>query len=777
MNKYLLCLTLLPSLSFAEIITDGTLGAAVQLDAPNYQITPDLGQQVDDALFHSFETFNLNAGETATFLGSEQLDYIISRVTGEQASFLNGSILTRGVENIEFYFLNPNGIVFGEQAQLDVNGSLFFSTADTVYLGEESGDGTGEFNATNPKNTLLSVAEPVAFGFLDNDIAPITINGSQLHVNNGNLLALVSGDVQISNGATISALGIPEDNPLLNEAIDFEGVEGVDINLSSGIAIISVGATGTVNLENEETNISINDVSAPEDPIPLFQTNQDPSKVLVDFNGEKWGNISVDENSHLIANSEGNSASLVYLHGEKITFDQQSSITANAYGNQTLTSLGNYIWLFADELILDNQSQILGQKASGTGFGSGVLGFIKENVTLHNQSELSLDTRSEGEAGNIVLFTKNLNMDNSSMSTRSKGSGNGGGIWIQATESMNLYGDEANIVQKIDDLFKLARDAQTEQEQAAFISELDVLTSLDVTKIGGDSLGSGNAGAIFLLTNQLTADTFLVTSETVKGNAGGVFVRANNADIKNFIFSSSVLTEGNGGIVYLDIDDGLRAQGGLFISAARGTASAGNVEIDSNLLFFDKTNVSTSALHGGGGNIDITVDEVGLFSNAQVLASAEASFGNGGDVSIAFPDYLVANHGLILAQAQGGNGGNILIKARNLITSDDTVVSASSNQGIDGSVNVQAPDVNFNEATLVFSPKFAVLNTQVRDMCKVRITDQLPTEFQLDYSFIVSPFSGQYSQLEDWQPSYTRSEFALFKRNLSDLARCSFNAK
>jgi len=49
----------------------------------------------------------------------------------------------------------------------------------------------------------------------------------------------------------------------------------------------------------------------------------------------------------------------------------------------------------------------------------------------------------------IILFTRNLTMDNSLMSTQSKGLGNNGSIWIQATESMNFTGDEEDIFEKL----------------------------------------------------------------------------------------------------------------------------------------------------------------------------------------------------------------------------------------------------------------------------------------------------------------------------------------
>ncbi|MDM8567120.1 hypothetical protein QUF74_15900 [Candidatus Halobeggiatoa sp. HSG11] len=39
----------------AEVITDGTLGQNINLPGPDFQITPDLGQQHGGNLFHSFQ--------------------------------------------------------------------------------------------------------------------------------------------------------------------------------------------------------------------------------------------------------------------------------------------------------------------------------------------------------------------------------------------------------------------------------------------------------------------------------------------------------------------------------------------------------------------------------------------------------------------------------------------------------------------------------------------------------------------------------------------------
>lgn len=687
MYYILLSFILLPSIVYADLITDGTLGAKIQLSAPDYRISPDLGLQVETTLFHSFETFNLNEHETATFIGgTSQLDAIVSRVTGNHLSNIDGLLRTEGLaEAVDFFFINPNGIVLGEHAQLDINGSIYFSTADTLYLIDEETGATGEFSATHPEQSILTVPHPVAFGFLDNDIAPLTINGSQLKMKNGNLFGVAAGEITITNGATILTPPILDTDP----SIPFDSEQEIDLN--SGIALVSLAATGTLLLDGINESFTLTDQSEPDADIPLFRLNRDPNHVLVSFDGAQFGDIHITDDSHLIADSEGNSAALVYLQGQHIQFDNYSSITANAYGNQTESTLGNYIWLLGNSLTLDNKSQIYGQKRSGTGFGSGVFAFIRDEIQLLNQSGISIDTLSEGNAGSAVIFTQNLYMENSFMSSNSEGTGQGGGIWVEATESIHLKGSDDQIVQQANAFSERLKDTNISEEQQILFDGLDDIRALNIARFSGDSVQQGNAGAIYLLTKQFDADTFTLTSEAVNGNAGGVFIQADDILLNYFMISSSILNQGMGGKVYLNANNSLMAQRGLFLSIAGDDALAGDISITGDILYFDQANISTSARRAGGGDITMHTHNIGLLSNTEILASVEESIGDGGDIHISFPFYLVSNKSSLLAQASGGNGGNISIQAYNLIASDDSIIDASLNKVLMAKLSSKPP--------------------------------------------------------------------------------------
>jgi len=155
---------------FAEVSTDGSLGPAVDLAGPDYAVTADLGQIHGSNLFHSFQDFSIQSGESATFSGPGGISHIISRVTGGNSSTING-MLRSTIDGADFFLLNPSGVLFGPSAVLDINGSFHASTAD--YLRFD--DGT-LFQSDPARESVLSMVRIESFGFLTGNIAHVEIS-------------------------------------------------------------------------------------------------------------------------------------------------------------------------------------------------------------------------------------------------------------------------------------------------------------------------------------------------------------------------------------------------------------------------------------------------------------------------------------------------------------------------------------------------------------------------------------------------------------------------
>ena len=146
----------------------------------------------------------MHTGETATFTSAfaGTTQNVIGRVTGPNASQIDGLVAST-VPGASLWLINPNGLVIGPGATLDVQGSFYASTADAVLL-----PNGGRFDARDPQASTLTIGNPVAFGFLDPGMGSISISGATLRV----LDALQHGRHQRRGDAIVAEAAIADDD-------------------------------------------------------------------------------------------------------------------------------------------------------------------------------------------------------------------------------------------------------------------------------------------------------------------------------------------------------------------------------------------------------------------------------------------------------------------------------------------------------------------------------------------------------------------------------------
>jgi filamentous hemagglutinin family protein len=180
-------------------VADNTLGT--QVTGANNNFTINGGLTRGSSIFHSFQDFSVPTGGSATFATATGTQAVVSRVTGNLSSDINGIVNTQGAN---FFLINPNGVVFGANAQLNVGGAFVATTANSAILSDPNGTpytfGTRNINDA----PLLSVNQNVGLNvarlnFLENS-APIT-NYANLQTNNPNqYIGLIGGDVTLDAG-------------------------------------------------------------------------------------------------------------------------------------------------------------------------------------------------------------------------------------------------------------------------------------------------------------------------------------------------------------------------------------------------------------------------------------------------------------------------------------------------------------------------------------------------------------------------------------------------
>jgi filamentous hemagglutinin family protein len=102
----------------AQVTSDNTTSSNVEQAENITEITG--GERANNNLFHSFEQFSIPDGTEAIFKNATDIENIFTRVTGDDISNIDGILSSQGDAN--FFFINPNGIIFGENAQLNVGG-------------------------------------------------------------------------------------------------------------------------------------------------------------------------------------------------------------------------------------------------------------------------------------------------------------------------------------------------------------------------------------------------------------------------------------------------------------------------------------------------------------------------------------------------------------------------------------------------------------------------------------------------------------------------------
>jgi filamentous hemagglutinin family protein len=219
--------------TLAQITPDTTLGAESSIVTPDAIVGGNPADLIEGGalrgsnVFHSFIDFNVAESQRVYFANPNGINNIVSRVTGGNVSNIFGTLGVDGAANL--FLLNPNGILFGPNAQLDVAGSFSASTGDRFsYL-----DGS-EFNAINPNDApLVTVNITPGVQLVDIPQGDI-LNAADLEVGAGQTLALL-GDTVINSGDLTAAGGTVQ-------------VLGTQVNLIDQATINVSGETGGGNV-------------------------------------------------------------------------------------------------------------------------------------------------------------------------------------------------------------------------------------------------------------------------------------------------------------------------------------------------------------------------------------------------------------------------------------------------------------------------------------------------------------------------------------------------
>ena len=669
----------------AQIVPDATLPepSAVNLEAQIQRITG--GTQTGGNLFHSFREFNVGTGETAHFENSLGIENIITRVTGGNVSSIDGLIRANGAANL--FLLNPNGITFGENARLDIGGSFFGSTAESLVFEDGRFYSAGHSAGEDP---LLSINVPVGLQFGENS-GGIVVEGmgfsgefpaepAGLGVRPGNAIVLVGGDVTFSGGIVTAPAGRIEigsvasgDVNLIPSPVGWQlaypspetrlGRIQLENRASVWIPHTAEGAGGGIQVRGETIVVDRSQIAGAafgDLPGPDVSINASELEILnggriqtLSFGDGDGGEVTVNADSILLngfapPNSETNP--LEQFPNSRISSE---NFAAGNGGNvrvsaEELTAIdGGQVASRVDETATGNGGRLIVNIANSL-TASGVLPPPFSPLLVSGIDSLSLGA---GNGGDIQVEIGTLTLsEGGRIRSETQGTGRGGEIAVTASESIRLTG--LNPIDPIEESAIISQtfgsnDSGNIRVSAPFLSvrEGALVSSFVFGVENRPGSGTGNAGNIQIATevveivgtglfgidnpSQISSNTF------GEGNAGNITVETERLSLREggTLNTSVILAP-----VFIEPLPGAgRGRGGtLNVNASESIEIVGT---DPSLLFPSSLGTATFA-EGDAGLTQVTTPSL-VVQGGSNLGSATIATGNAGNTIVNAAEILV----------------------------------------------------------------------------------------------------------------------------------------
>ena len=677
----------------AQVTPDDTVNTQVDQNGSVSEITG--GETRGGNLFHSFQEFSVQTGNEAFFDNAASISNIFSRVTGGNISNIDGLIRANG--DASLFLINPAGIIFGENARLDIGGSFYGSTASSILFED------GEFSAVdNLEQPVLTINAPIGLSFRDQpgDIVNRSNFGLTTRVIDGTVNPVFEGNeftIREATGLSVS----PEQTIALL---------GGNVTLENAGAISAPGGQVELGGLSESGEITINPDGSLTFPEAVARgdvtlTDQARVKVAADGGGlinVNARNVTLDEQSELYAGIAEDAGSPEAQAGD-ITIDATESVRitgSGGIGEDTAEPSNAFALLFNDyDTALrnvvgfrPNQEDLglpnLGRNPKPESTAVGNAGSININtdiLEISDRGSLTAKVYGQGDTGDFNLQVNEITIDRADVLNQIiSGTGNPGNININ-TNNLTVIG-------------------------AAVNPERFFNSDGNSSFILADSRSFGSSGDINIdATNDINFDGVSNIGTIVlpggEGNAGNINISAGGSfTAQGSLFQSTHIGEvGNPGNITLDVAGDIAINSVLLNSQlsnqGTGTETGGNITINANNFRVTGASAIEANTQGQGDAGDITINvanNLNFDSGSRVEATVKDSgVGNAGKIEINASSLSLDNESRLNTQTFGqGNAGDIIITTTDRVALDNSSEIRS---------NVDNPEVRNEEGAEVLN--------------------------------------------------------------------------
>ena len=713
LGSLLLECVFLQSLASAQVVPDSTLGADNSLVSGDTDVRIDGGAQKGGNLFHSFEAFSVPEGGAVLFNNTLDVDRILTRITGPNATAIDGLIEANGTADL--YILNPQGIEFLPNASLAIGGSLLVTTGDTVRFDDGS-----VFGTESQFNNVLTSSVPIGLGLSSESSISIENSGhtlfgdlltplveldpvSGLSSLPGEGLILIGGNISSDGGLLRSPSGHIQIAAIQDGSVEFsQDLESFDYQIEEG---------GNISL----TNSSFFDLRGMgSGSLALMAKAIRMSNGATINNSESVGitrpdSIELVSESLVIDGAVAPPSTPIDLTFPAINSIIPAGLVNDNYG----PDLSGTIRVQAEDVHLLNGGLLI-QRSFGPGPAGDIVIDSINSISLEGQNNLNPGLVSGIVLSNIgpVVPNEDIGIGTIFINTSNLNLSDGGSI----LSSTIGQGDTGNIDVTADEILVSSAGDQVFIASAIFtISTLIPATALNANSTESN-LALGDAGDINIDTRELRVieGGQIVSSSNNFGDAGSITIQADDAilldgispdGVSSFISSGAfnlapAVAEffgfdtdpptGESGAVSINTPSLTLSNTGFIGVQNEGTGNAGDLLIDAEQLRI-LSGSTISAITSGGQGGSIVLDSSTTLVDTQSLISASAAGeGTGGNIVINSDAIALLNESTIAANAEEGSGGQVQIQSNTLFQSSSSAITATSEAGpdLDGSVEI-----------------------------------------------------------------------------------------
>ena len=608
--------------AIAQIVPDASLGAESSVVTQPEELMELIegGAVRGTNLFHSFSEFNVGDTQQVYFANPNGISNILSRVTGDNISEIFGTLGVRGGANL--FLLNPNGIFFGENASLDLNGSFLATTANSFEFENDL-----SYAATNPNlPPLLAVNIPIGLQFGANTEA-IEVRGTGHNL-------ILTPRLTVNRALREPGLGlqVAEDKTL--------ALIGGDLNLDGANLTASAGK---IVLGSVEQSAAVGMTAAGDELAFDFQ------------NSNAFGDIQLTRASSL--DLSGDRAGSLQLQGKNIRLDNSAILanTGGAVNGGKLSIEATEKFELVGDSSNDFPSAILTQVVSGaTGNGSEIE-IVAGEFQLQDNAVILSSTDGSGDGGIINLQADRAELSN----TTERAFGAGTGLISRVGQTGTGKGGDIqlDITAKSDGNLDLAADAELITPGTLRLQGGAKITLLtNGAGMGGNlSLQAEQLDIVGSIVNQLISSEINTEVSTAASNDGGdLNLAVNNLNlIDGGQISSNTGSNGSGGDIAIEAGE---------ISIVGFSSTDNPHNLPSSIT--TSAAIGNTRVTGNEGNLTIVSDRLNV-TDGGFISSETKGLGDSGDLQIDTNILALASGGQIRSENNGlGNSGKLLVNAQ-----------------------------------------------------------------------------------------------------------------